>query len=124
MGEEPNLTMAKKPVRPLINQHSLLLVLFPFIFFLVTGTKSSIQEETVPDSNPQPAEKMEKTPVSREARAGASETTEDRAAEVVAPSKAVKRGPETETVRDDASGGKKARDDTTAGTGIRCDVTS
>ncbi len=56
---------------------------------------------------------MEKTPVSRE--------TIEKAAEVVAPlgaaSKALKRGPQTETVQDAASGGKKARDETTAGTG-------
>ncbi len=92
----------------------------------MTGTRSP--EETVPDTTSQPAEKMEKIPVSRETIEKAAETTEHKAAEVVAPSgaasKALKRGPETETVRDDASGGKKARDDTTAGTGIRCDVTS
>jgi hypothetical protein len=87
----------------------------------VTGTRSPIQEETVPDTTPQPAEKMEKIPVSREAIEKAAETTEEKAAEVVAPSgaasKAVKRGPETETVHDAASSGKKARDDTTVGTG-------
>ncbi len=88
-------------------------------YFSVTGTRSP--EESVPDTTSQPAEKMEKTPVSRETIEKAAKTTEDRAAEVVAPSgaasKALKRGPETETVHDAASGGKKARDETTAGPG-------